>query len=134
QTNASVAGMESKVKEQVAAPIASMNSRMDQMTGEFQAMRESVTDLGSRMAKIQAQLDDINNTIKIMQAPPSPPPQTTPGATPGGLPATSAAAASSPVPPAGMSARQLYENAQRDRSGGQLDLALQGYQQYLQYY
>ena len=131
QSNASMASMESKVKEQFSAPLATMNSRMDQMANEFQALRESTTDLGSRMAKIQAQLDDIANTIKIMQAPPTPPPQASPGATPGTAPAGAPAAA---TPPAGMSARQLYDNAQRDRSGGQNDLALQEYQQYLQYY
>jgi len=135
QTNGSMASMESKVKEQVSAPLATMNSRMDQMANEFQALRESNSDLSSRIAKIQAQLDDIANTIKIMQAPPAPPPQTTPGATPGTAPGTApGGAAAASTPPAGMTARSLYDSAQRDRSGGQLDLALQEYQQYLQYY
>ena len=33
-----------------------------------------------------------------------------------------------------MSAKSLYETAMRDRSGGNLDLALQGFQEYLRYY
>ena len=133
QTNASVTSMEGKVKDQFSAPLASMSSRMDQMTTEFQALRESNSDLNTRLAKIQAQLDDIVNTIKIMQAPPTPPPPTGQGAAPATGPGGPSAAASA-TPPAGMSAKQLYDSAQRDRSGGQLDLATQEYQQYLQYY
>ena len=33
-----------------------------------------------------------------------------------------------------MSAKSVYETALRDRSGGNLDLAMQGFQEYLRYY
>ena len=33
-----------------------------------------------------------------------------------------------------MSAKSIYESALRDRSGGNLDLASQGFQEYLRYY
>jgi tol-pal system protein YbgF len=110
------------VKEQLSAPIATMNTRLDAMANEFQSVRESVVDLNARLGKLQAQLEDIGNAIRTLQAPPAPPPgATTSGAAPGG-------------PPAGVSAQQVYDNAMRDRSGGQLDLAMQGFEQYLQWY
>ena len=84
------------------------------------------------LSKVQAQLIDLNNAVKVLQAPlllrrllrrssrhlGGPPP--------GG-----AAAAG---PPAGLSAQQLYDSAMRDRSGGNPDLALQGFQEYLKWF
>jgi tol-pal system protein YbgF len=114
-----------RIKEQLSAPIAALNTRLDTMTNEFQSVRESVADVNNRLGKMQAQMEDIANAVKTLQAPPAPPP----GAT---APATSGMAPSGP--PAGMSAQQLYDSAQRDRMGGQLDLAKQGLEQYLQWY
>jgi tol-pal system protein YbgF len=114
-----------RIKEQLSAPIAALNTRLDTMTNEFQSVRESVADVNTRLGKMQLQMEDIANAVKTLQAPPAPPP----GAT---APTTSGAAPSSPPP--GMSAQQLYDSAQRDRSGGQLDLAMQGFEQYLQWY
>jgi tol-pal system protein YbgF len=118
-----------RIKEQLAAPVASMNSRLDSVANEFQSVRESVSDVNTRLSKLQAQLEDISNAIKTLQAPPAPPPSANPGAA--GAPASGSASSG---PPPGMSAQQLYDNAMRDRSGGQLDLAMQGFQQYLQWY
>lgn len=127
KSSTSVSMLGGQVKEQLTAPMANVNSRIDQVTTEMQAVRESVIDLTSRIGKLQQQLEDLSNTIKVLQAPPAPPPTT-------GAPTSGAPGAAASGPPPGMSARQLYEAANRDRSGGQLDLALQGYQQYLQYY
>ena len=38
------------------------------------------------------------------------------------------------TPPPGLSAKQLYDSAMKDRSGGNLDLALQGFEEYLKYF
>jgi tol-pal system protein YbgF len=118
-----------RIKEQLATPVASMNSRLDSVANEFQAVRESVSDINNRLGKLQAQLEDIANAVRTLQAPPAPPPSGAPG--PGGAPATGAAQSG---PPPGASAQQIYDAAMRDRSGGQLDLAMQGFQQYLQWY
>ncbi|MGH9627240.1 MAG: tetratricopeptide repeat protein [Bryobacteraceae bacterium] len=124
KTNTSVAVLDSQIRDRlaeqsksVAAPVASLSSKLDQMTTEFQTVRESVADLSGRMSKLQTQLTDLGNTIKIMQTPAAPPP---PGGTSG--------------PPPGMSATQLLDTAKRDRSGGNLDLALQGFETYLQHF
>jgi tol-pal system protein YbgF len=123
EATSSMTVMETRVKEQFTAPMATMSTRLDQMAADFQALRESVTDVNDRLGKLHQKLEDVNNAIKVLQAPPAPP---------AAMPGDPSAAPSGP--PAGMSAQQLYDDAMKDRSGGQLDLALQGFQQYLQYY
>jgi TolA-binding protein len=118
-----------RIKEQLSAPVASMNSRLDSVANEFQTVRESVADVNNRLGKLQAQLEDIANAIRTLQAPPAPPPTGAPGAT-----GTGPTGAAQSGPPPGASAQQIYDAAMRDRSGGQLDLAMQGFQQYLQWY
>lgn len=101
-------------------PVAGLGTKLEQMTTEFQSVKESVTDLTSRMNKLQLQIVDLSNLVKVMQAPPAAPP---PGASP-----------SAAAPPAGMSAKQVYDNALRDKTGGNLDLAVQGFSEYLKYF
>lgn len=136
KNNTSIAVLQSGINDRMSeqgrnliAPVAGLNSKVDQMGTDFRALRESVDDLSSRMQKLQAQLTDLANTIKIMQNPPTPPPAgTTQDAGSGNAPVGGA------TPPAGMSARQLYDQAQRDRSSGNFDLAMQGFDAYLKYY
>jgi tol-pal system protein YbgF len=125
KTNTSVAVLESKINDRlreqeksVTGPVASVGSKLDQFTEEFRALKESVSDMNARMSKLQAQMVDLGNAVKVIQAPPAPPPA---GGTGG-------------APPSGVSADQLYQAAMRDRSSGNLDLALQEFNDYLQYF
>lgn len=128
KANTQVAVLESGIRQtlrdqekSVVAPVAGVGTKVDQMATEFQALRESVSAIASQLSKLQLQVVDIGNAVKTIQAPPAPPPAAGLGASAaGGLP---------PVP-----ADTLYSNAQRDRLGGKLDLAMQEFQQYLQYY
>jgi len=81
------------------------------MAGEFQGLRESVASLNARMGKLEQQLLDISTAIKTIQAPPVAPP-----------------------PAAIMSAETLFQNATRDREGGNLELALKEFTDYVQVY
>ena len=112
-------GLRDRLSQQLAAPITGVSTKVDQMSTDFTSVRESVADVSERMSKIQAQLVEMNNTIKTIQAPPPPPP----GAT-----------GTASGPPTGVSPTQLYESALRDRSSGQLDLAMQGFQEYLKWF
>lgn len=114
-------GLRDRLSQQLAAPIAGVSTRVEQMSNDFQAVRESVADMNERMSKIQAQITEMNNTIRTLQAPPPPP-------------AGTAAPTAAGGPPAGVSPTQLYESALRDRSSGQFDLAMQGFQEYLKWY
>jgi len=113
-------GLRERLREQektVAAPVATVNTKLDQMASEFQGLKESVNDMNARLNKLQAQVVDLGNQIKVMANPPAPP-----------------APAAAPGPPPGMTATGLYENARRDQLAGNLDLALQEYNDYLKYY
>lgn len=114
------------LESKVVTPVVTLGTRMDQMSNDFRNLQNAVADLTSIVNKLQAQLTDINNAVKVLQAPPAPPPQAT-GAAPGAAVSGSAGAPT-------ISATDLYANALRDRTGGNLDLALQEFNQYLQWY
>jgi TolA-binding protein len=117
-------GVRDRLKEQekiVVAPVAGVGARVDQMAGEFSGVKEAMTDLLSRMGKLQQQVVDLSSAVKTMQAPPAPPPAAAPAAAP--------AAVVPPIP-----AATLYQNAMKDKSGGKTDLALQEFKDYLTYY
>jgi TolA-binding protein len=116
-------------KKEVVAPVVGLSTRMDQVSNDVRTLQQAVADLTSSMSKMQAQLTDINNGIKVLQTPPvAPPPVTVPGANgqPGGAPQAQA------MPP--MPAMDLYQAALNDRSAGKLDLALQEFTEYLKWY
>jgi tol-pal system protein YbgF len=110
---------------QVATPVQGLSTRLNEMGGELRTVSQAVGDLTALMNRLQAQLTDINNAIKVMQAPPVAPPQ--PGGQPGGQPA-----AANDVPP--MPAETMYNAARQDYVGGKYDLAVQGFADYLKYY
>ena len=109
-----------ELERTAAAPAAGVGAKVDQMASEFGGLKESVADLTARMGKLQQQILDLANVIKVMQAPPAPPPAA------GGSPT----AAGTPQVPA----ETLYANAMRDKSGGRLDLAIAQFQDYLKSY
>jgi TolA-binding protein len=108
--------------------VAGLNGRLDQVTQSFADLRDNVQDIGARIGKLDAAIADLKNTVNLA-AHPAPPPagaNVNPEAQQAGAPASG--------PPAGMSAEQSYSNAVRDYKGGQFDLALQEFQDYLQYF
>ena len=114
--------------KQVAQPIAAMNSRIDGLSTDMQAMQNSIADQNAKMAKIQQQLVDLLNAVKTMQAPAPPPPAT--DVSGAGVPPGSATVAAGP--PA--SATQLWANAKRDMDGANTDLALVEFADYVKWY
>jgi len=110
--------------------VAGLNGRLDQVAQSFNDLRDNVQDLSARIGKIDAAIADLKNTVNLSIHPPAPPPgaNINPEAPQGGGTTPSGG------PPAGMSAEQSYSNAVRDYKGGQYDLALQEFQDYLQYF
>jgi tol-pal system protein YbgF len=129
-------GFQQNLRDQetkVVTPVVGLNTRMDQMSQDMHTLQQAVSDLTNLMSKVQAQLTDLNNAVKVIQAPAVPPPGSS--AAPGGaMPGPGGA----PAPPANdtpsMPASDLYANAQRDRQGGKLDLALQEFGDYVRWY
>jgi TolA-binding protein len=112
--------------------VAGLNGKLDQFSQSFSDLRDNVQDISARIGKIDAAIADLKNTVNLA-AHPAPPPtggNVNPDAGQGPAPQ----GATTSAPPAGMSADQLYSNGMRDYSGGQLDLAMQEFQDYLQYY
>jgi tol-pal system protein YbgF len=132
KSGTSVAVLESGIRDRMleqqkslTTPVINMGLKVDQMANDFGALRESISDLSERMNKMQTQIVDLNNTVKVLSAPPAPPP---------GIGETTSTTGAPDSPPAGMSAKSLYDGALNDLGGGNLDLAMQSFQAYLQYY
>ena len=120
--------LQQNIKDQqksVVDPVVGVGTKMDQLTNDVQAMRESMADISSQMGKLQQQVIDIGNAVKTIQSPAAPPPGNSSGQ-------DASAGSTASVPP--VPAETLYQNAMRDRSGGKDDLALQEFSDYLKYY
>jgi len=93
--------------------------RADQLSGQIQALHDSVDELKARVAKMTQQLDSIQNAQQNI---------TTPAM---GTPGTEApTGAINQAPPADV----LYNNALRDYNSGNYQLASQEFADYLKYY
>ena len=100
-----------------------LSTRLNEMAGELRTLGQAVGDLNVLMSRLQVQLTDINNAIKVIQQPPvAPPPQA-------GQPAAPSAPDAPPMP-----AETMYNTARQDYVGGKYDLAVQGFNDYLKYY
>jgi tol-pal system protein YbgF len=136
RTNVAVGVMENKFndamkrqEQSVSGPVANVGQKLDQMSEDFRAVRESVLDMNTRMGKLDAKMADLQNLINTMQRPPAPAPGTTPNS--GDIGTTTQVPSG---PPAGMSAGETYTNAFRDYRGQKYDLALQEFSDYLKYF
>jgi len=115
---ASLAGLERRLNEQsksLTAPLASVASRMDGVAAEMTNVQTALSEIGATLRRMQAQLVDVSNAIKVLQSPPPAP------SDPAG-------------PPPGMTSDMLYQSALRARSSGQYELALQQFHDYLRFY
>jgi TolA-binding protein len=118
--------IEGKLNDQqgrLVAPVATLGTKLDQMSDDFRSVSTNVADLVRRMSALDTKLADISSAIRTLSTPPAGPPSA-PGAT------QSQAPAGPPVPSADM----LWQNARSDYSGGKYDIAIQEYSDYLRYY
>jgi tol-pal system protein YbgF len=92
-------------------------TKVDQISGQVQALHDAVDELKARLAKVSKQLDDIQAGQQNIGNPAS------------GQPASPGAASSGAPPP-----DALYNDALRDFNAGKNDLASQEFTQYLQVY
>jgi len=107
----------------VVTPVVGLASRMDQVSNDLRTVEQAVSDLTGLISKLQAQLTDLGNAVKVLATPPPAPPP----------PTTSGGALAAPETPT-ISATDLYSNARRDMSGGKLDLAIEEFSDYLKWY
>ncbi len=130
QANDNVNSMKLTVEELRKATqrnLADNNARFESMTTQIQVLGESLEEAKARLAKLSEQVAQTQNIIQTLNAP------VTPGAqTPGATPTSPGAEA---TPPAGIpDADTLYNSGRSYFNGGQYQLAVQAFQEYLQYY
>ena len=137
RTNTAVAVMENRfsdaMKQQqqsVTGPVAVVGQKLDQMSEDFRAVRESVLDMNTRMSKLDAKMADFQNLVNTIRTAPPPPPAAAAG--PGDTAPNAAAAPTGPPP--GMQAETTYTNAFRDYQGAKYDLSMQEFSDYLKYF
>lgn len=108
-------------------PVAAVAAKVDNLSNDSAEVRNSLADLTTQMNRVIQMLTDMNNAIKVLQAPPAPPPpsNTNPDAA-GALPG---ARTSAPPP-----AATLYGNANNDYSSGKSDLAVGEFTDFLRFY
>jgi tol-pal system protein YbgF len=102
---------------------ASYNARLDSMTAQIQELSSSLDEAKARMAKLS---DQVAQTQTIIQTLNTPPPAPADGTNPAG--GTDPAKASVPDPDT------LYKSGLSAYNGGQYQLAVQSFQDYLKYY
>jgi tol-pal system protein YbgF len=103
------------LQKTLGAQTTDASTKVDQISGQVQALHDAVDELKARLAKVSKQLDDIQAGQQNIGSPASAQP-----ASPG--------AAQAPPPDA------LYNDALRDFNAGKNDLANQEFAQYLQVY
>lgn len=122
--------MDQKLAEQqtkLVAPVATLGTKVDEMSGDLRSVRENVAELVRHMNDMDSKVGDISQAIRAITNPPAPPPPAT------GAPGTVPQATAVEGPPAGFSAELAYQNAYRDYQGKKDDLAMDEFAQYVKY-
>ncbi|HWE52102.1 MAG TPA: tetratricopeptide repeat protein [Bryobacteraceae bacterium] len=122
--NASISQTLDRELRDKLTPVAGLAAKVDNLSNDDAELRNSIGDLSAQVNKILQLLTDVNNAVKIIQAPPVAPPPAA-GSFPGG-----AAQSSSAPPPAGV----IYGAARGDYSSGKSDLAASEFAEFLKDY
>jgi len=98
------------------------NARLDTLTQTQGAIGETVAQLSTRLKEMNAKLDNLNELVKTMNAPPAVPP-----------PPAANSLNNAPGAPAGWSAVQAYNTPRADYTAGRYDIAITGFLEYIKY-
>ncbi len=94
------------------------HTKLDQTSGQIQTLNDSIDEIRARLDKISKQLSDMASAQQSMMV----------------QQATTQQPAQQPSQPQAPPPDVLYNNALRDYNAGRYDLAIQQFQQYVQYY
>jgi TolA-binding protein len=97
-------------QEKAAIAMAGLGTRLTEVSGDLGQMKEALSALTDTVNSLRTQVGDLKNAVTVMQQP--------------------AQAQTAPT----ISASDAFANANRDRIGGKLELAQQGYEGFLQMY
>lgn len=128
QTSDNVSSMKATITDlhgTLQQNLASTNAKFDNMSTQTQALSESLEELKARLSKLSEQMAQIQNILTTIPSQTNP----APGATPVGP-----GAAVPPGAPAVPDADSLYSQGLSYYNGGQWDLSIQAFNEYLKYY
>lgn len=126
QSNDNVNSMKAIVTElhgTIQQNVAASGAKFDSMTSQMQALSESLDEAKARLSKLGEQITQVQNTLTVI---PASQPATGPGGPTSGPPVPG----QPPVP----TADSLFTQGTTYYMGGQYDLAVQSFQDYLKYY
>lgn len=118
-----MSGLIENLQKSVQQQTSDSAGKVDQVSGQVQALHDSVDELKARLAKVSKQLDDIQAAQQNINTQPQPGGNTTTPGAPGG-------AAANTAPPPDV----LYNSALGDFNANKNDLAAQEFGQYIQAY
>lgn len=114
------------LRDSMQKNLATSNARLDSVTLQIQALSESLDEAKARIGKLGEQLTQTQNVMQTLSAPGTA--QSGPGAAPSAPGAEAKPQANVPDPDS------LYGSGLSYYNGGQYDLAVQAFQDYLHYY
>jgi tol-pal system protein YbgF len=107
--------------------LAATDARFDTLTSQIQALSESLEEAKARIAKLTDQVAKTQNIIQTLNTPP-------PVAPGGDQTANAANGGAAATPPAIPDPGTLYNSGKSYMTGGQYDLAVQAFQEFLKDY
>jgi len=132
KTDAAMTAMQHSLDQKLAdqqaklvAPVATLGTKVDEMSGDLRSVRENVAELVRHMNALDDKVKDISDAVRTLNNPTPPPPKD--------VPAGGTAQQAPDGPPAGWSAELSYQNAYRDYQGKKDDAALEEFGQYIKY-
>jgi tol-pal system protein YbgF len=126
QSNDNVNSMKAVVQDlrkEMQQNLAGNNARFDAMVTQIQTLSESLEEAKARLSRLSDQVVQTQNILQTLHGPPM-----------ASAPTPGADGATAPTPAAIPDADALYKSGLSYFNGGQYDLAIQAFQEYLQYY
>jgi TolA-binding protein len=125
--------VDQKLSEQstkLVAPVASLGTKVDEMSGDFSSVRENVKELVRRMNDLDAKITDMSSALRTLAAAltPAPPPA---AVVPAGNTAQQVAET---APPAGASPELSYTTALSDYNAKKDEIAIEEFAKYVQWF
>ena len=95
-----------------------------------QVLREKSSETNVRISTVSQEIEALRQAIASQPAPAAAVPP--PGSDPGAVPSTTPSQPPSPSPPVGVSPQRMFEASYDDYTAGRWELAIQGFQGYIQ--
>lgn len=123
------------VQRNVQSSVAAQGAKVDQVTTNVQALNDSIEDIRVRLGRLSEQMAAMRMAIETLQTQQAQIQQAAAQAQAAassqpGAPGQPAGSGAAPAPPP----KELYDNALRDLSSGNTELAMKEFLDYLRYY